>query len=133
MYKKKRLSKRKRMLLLTSTPRLLYIETETDTLKGEVPWSSDIEVVLKPGNRFDVVTTDRVYMFEDCSENASRWAGPHVLGLTMLTMNLFILSRVIHVVVYMRQMQSKCCWEREQIIIDNYGRYCRHSRGAFLA
>lgn len=74
VYKKRRLVKQRRMLLLTNSPRLLYIDPETDTLKGTVPWGDEMEVVLKTGNKFNIVTEDRTYVFEDCSDDASRWA-----------------------------------------------------------
>ena len=50
VYKRRRLVKQKRMLLLTNSPRLLYIDAETDTLKGTVPWGDEIEVLVVYGN-----------------------------------------------------------------------------------
>ena len=63
VFKKRRLVKQKRMLLLTNSPRLLYIDPETDTLKGSVPWSDDLEVLVACENvLFFVYVRDELWV-----------------------------------------------------------------------
>lgn len=73
--KKKGLSTKKRMLVLTDKPRLFYVDMQKMELKGEIPWSASIEGTVPPKNtkRFDVVTPERTYNFTDLSGEASEW------------------------------------------------------------
>lgn len=72
------ISSKNRQLLLTDTPRLIYLDPEKNILKGEIPWSADLEVVLKPldteAGLFDVCTPDRTYYLRDMHGNATRWS-----------------------------------------------------------
>ena len=88
VVKRRKFFKKRRMLLLTNVPRLLYIDTETETLKGTVPWGDDLQVILKTVNRFDVVTKHRIYDFEDCNNNAKRWQD----GINHQIQNLYMNS-----------------------------------------
>lgn len=45
--KRKGLFARRRMLLLTTGPRLFYVDPINMVLKGEIPWSSDLRVEAK--------------------------------------------------------------------------------------
>lgn len=47
IYKRRKLSIKKRFLILTDTPRLFYIDPKTRELKGEVPWSKKLTVEVK--------------------------------------------------------------------------------------
>jgi 3-phosphoinositide dependent protein kinase-1 len=40
VWKRKGRSVKKRQLILTNTPRIIYIDTKKMVLKGEIPWSS---------------------------------------------------------------------------------------------
>lgn len=45
--KRKGLFARRRMLLLTTGPRLFYVDPVNKMLKGEIPWSPDLRVEVK--------------------------------------------------------------------------------------
>lgn len=47
IYKRRKLSIKKRFMILTDTPRLIYIDPKTRELKGEVPWSRKLTVEVK--------------------------------------------------------------------------------------
>lgn len=64
---------KKRRLVLTNKPRLMYIDEATMTQKGEVPWSSGLQVEKKSMALFYVYTADRKYNFQDLDNNAQRW------------------------------------------------------------
>lgn len=44
-----RLLSRKRQLILTSRPRLLYVDPKAMQLKGEVPWSAQLRAEVRHG------------------------------------------------------------------------------------
>ena len=54
--KRKGLFSKKRQLILTSKPRLIYIDPIRMKQKGEIPWSDDLYVNSKSATAFDVVT-----------------------------------------------------------------------------
>lgn len=54
--KKKGLFARRRMFLLTTGPRLFYVDPDNKVLKGEVPLSGDIKCVIKSFSVFQVHT-----------------------------------------------------------------------------
>lgn len=54
--KRKGLFARKRMFLLTTGPRLIYIDPVNMVKKGEVPWSADLRVEAKNFKIFFVHT-----------------------------------------------------------------------------
>lgn len=56
IYKRKGLFARRRMLLLTTTPRLIYIDQSQMLVKGEIPWSSELRVEPKNFKIFFVHT-----------------------------------------------------------------------------
>ena len=60
--------------MLTSAPRLLYIDPETNVKKGEIPWSSELRVVVKGLRQFDICTPGRTYYLTDMLGDAQRWA-----------------------------------------------------------
>ncbi|EFA78062.1 putative protein serine/threonine kinase [Heterostelium album PN500] len=56
VWKKKGFSIKKRQLILTSQPRLIYIDPKKMELKGEIPWSSSLKPEVKSGSNFVIQT-----------------------------------------------------------------------------
>lgn len=73
MSKRKGLFARKRMLLLTTGPRLIYIDPAQMVKKGEIPWSEELRVEPKNFKIFFVHTPNRTYYLEDPDGFALRW------------------------------------------------------------
>uniref|UniRef100_A0A182PH15 3-phosphoinositide-dependent protein kinase 1 n=1 Tax=Anopheles epiroticus TaxID=199890 RepID=A0A182PH15_9DIPT len=73
IYKRKGLFARKRMLLLTKRPRLIYIDPVTMVKKGEIPWTSSLSVEAKNFKTFYVNTPNRIYYLEDPEGFALKW------------------------------------------------------------
>ncbi|TMW60268.1 hypothetical protein Poli38472_000310 [Pythium oligandrum] len=71
--KRKGLFSKKRQLILTSKPRLIYIDPIRMKQKGEIPWSPNLHVNLKSATSFDVVTPKRVYHLTDSVNGSRRW------------------------------------------------------------
>lgn len=61
------------MLLLTTGPRLIYIDPTNMVKKGEIPWSDDLSVEPKNFKIFFVHTPNRTYYLEDPDGFALRW------------------------------------------------------------
>ncbi|KAL6071239.1 3-phosphoinositide dependent protein kinase-1 [Balamuthia mandrillaris] len=64
---------RKRQLILTSFPRLFYVDMEKMVQKGEVPWSAQMRVDVKSDTYFEVYTPNRTYHFEAIHGDAKNW------------------------------------------------------------
>ncbi|KAH3744034.1 AGC/PDK1 protein kinase [Pelomyxa schiedti] len=74
VIKHKGITSQKRELLLTNTPRMLYIHPQELSLKGEVPLNSSIHYGMsKPPAKFFVQSGKRTYKFEDTTKNAQKW------------------------------------------------------------
>ena len=73
IWKRRRISVRKRHLLLTTTPRLIYIDPATDETKGEIPLSPETKIEVKSKKAFIIHTPGRKYILEDANKNASLW------------------------------------------------------------
>jgi len=71
--KKKGLFARRRMFLLTTGPRLFYVDPDNKVLKGEVPLSGDIKCIIKSFSVFQVHTPGRIYFLEDPAKSAKAW------------------------------------------------------------
>ncbi|VVC90878.1 3-phosphoinositide-dependent protein kinase 1 [Leptidea sinapis] len=71
--KRKGLFARRRMLLLTTGPRLFYVDPVNMVLKGEIPWSPDLRVEAKNFRIFLVHTPNRTYYLEDPLSFALEW------------------------------------------------------------
>lgn len=71
--KRKGLFARKRMLLLTTGPRLIYIDPVQMVKKGEIPWSSQLRVEPKNFKIFFVHTPNRTYYLDDPEGYALSW------------------------------------------------------------
>jgi 3-phosphoinositide dependent protein kinase-1 len=75
VYKYKGLSVKKRQLLLTNKPRLIYVSLAKQVVKGEIPWSHDILAVAKNPTSFWIQTPDRKYILQDKDQkDAEGWA-----------------------------------------------------------
>lgn len=62
--KKKGLFARKRMLLLTDTPRLIYIDANTNVKKGEIPFTENLSCEAKNFKIFYVHTVRNQFLKE---------------------------------------------------------------------
>ncbi|DBA03678.1 TPA: hypothetical protein N0F65_004095 [Lagenidium giganteum] len=71
--KRKGLFSKKRQLILTSKPRLIYIDPIRMKQKGEIPWSESLYVQSKSTTAFDVVTPNRVYHLNDLVNGSKKW------------------------------------------------------------
>lgn len=71
--KRKGLFARKRMLLLTTGPRLFYVDPVNLVLKGEIPWSRELRPEPKNFKTFFVHTPNRTYYLEDPEGYALEW------------------------------------------------------------
>lgn len=71
--KRKGMFAKRRQLILTDTPRILYIDPETMTVKGEIPWSSDMFPQYKNMKIFFIHTPMRTYYLEDVERTSITW------------------------------------------------------------
>lgn len=71
--KRKGLFPRRRMLLLTTGPRLFYVDPTNMVLKGEIPWSPELRVEAKNFRIFLIHTPNRTYYLEDPDSYALEW------------------------------------------------------------
>ncbi|KAH8316903.1 hypothetical protein KR074_000207 [Drosophila pseudoananassae] len=72
--KRKGLFARKRMLLLTTGPRLIYIDPVAMIKKGEIPWSPELRAEYKNFKIFFVHTPNRTYYLDDPEGYAIHWS-----------------------------------------------------------
>lgn len=76
IWKRKGWSHKQRVLILTSKPRLFYLD-EKGKYKGTIPWTSaeQIKASKISSTQFDIAqgTSDRVYHFTDKETGADRW------------------------------------------------------------
>ena len=56
VYKKRKLSTKKRQLIMTDFPRLFYVDINTLEVKGTIPWSSDLKVEYRSPKSFSIKT-----------------------------------------------------------------------------
>ena len=65
----------KRQLILTSTPRLIYVDPSKMELKGEVEWTKDSPPTIYAVNKetFELVVSKRNYKFVDKANGADYW------------------------------------------------------------
>ena len=80
VYKQRHLSVRRRQLVLSEcvdgSCRLIYLDPETNEIKGVIPWSAEVHAELLPRGQFRVHTPGRTYYLTDCSGDermAERW------------------------------------------------------------
>lgn len=69
IIKKRKLSSKKRLLVLTNKPRLFYVDMAKKDIKGNIPLTKDTKVVLLKGKKWEINTPDRRYDLtcENCS------------------------------------------------------------------
>ncbi|ORZ41380.1 kinase-like domain-containing protein [Catenaria anguillulae PL171] len=73
VHKRKGLFSKKRFLVLTDTPRLIYIDADKKVVKGEIPWSMRTVPEQKGSKHFFVHTPGRTYYLECCQADAKGW------------------------------------------------------------
>lgn len=71
--KKKGLFSRRRMLLLTEEPSLIYCDPVTRAVKGRIPWSEKLRPEAKDFKVFQIHTPERTYYLEDPTGYALSW------------------------------------------------------------
>ncbi|XP_075163541.1 phosphoinositide-dependent kinase 1 isoform X2 [Haematobia irritans] len=71
--KRKGLFARRRMLLLTTGPRLIYIDPVQMVKKGEIPWSPELRAEAKNFKIFFVHTPNRTYYLDDPEGFGLEW------------------------------------------------------------
>jgi len=73
VWKRKGRSVKKRLLMLTNKPRIIYIDTKKMVRKGEIPWSTNLRPEAKNNVAWFIHTPKRTYILEDIPGNAQRW------------------------------------------------------------
>ena len=71
--KKRGMSVKKRMLLLTDGPRLLYIDVKADTTMGQIPWTGDMSIEVKSSKEFNILTPGRKWIFSCHDKSSEEW------------------------------------------------------------
>lgn len=56
VIKRRRFTAKKRQLILTDKPRILYVDPEKMALKGIIPWSNELYVIKKNAREFTIQT-----------------------------------------------------------------------------
>eukprot|EP00123_Amoebidium_parasiticum_P010548 comp20176_c0_seq3/m.25015 comp20176_c0_seq3/g.25015 ORF comp20176_c0_seq3/g.25015 comp20176_c0_seq3/m.25015 type:complete len:364 (-) comp20176_c0_seq3:213-1304(-) len=74
VYKRRGFFSKYRQLILTDTPRLIYVSIDKMAAKGEIPWNKDLKPELKNTRNFFVHTPHRTYYLEDPAGRAATWA-----------------------------------------------------------
>jgi len=74
VIKKRKMTRKKRFLILTDTPRIFYVDPRKMEFKGEIPWdNTNLKVIVKNDVIWTTHIPKRVYDFEDVSKEAGRW------------------------------------------------------------
>jgi 3-phosphoinositide dependent protein kinase-1 len=73
IVKRRKLTAKRRQLILTDRPRLLYVDPSSMVLKGIIPWTKDLKFQKKSEKDFVVVTPKRNYVLEDLGNNSDEW------------------------------------------------------------
>lgn len=74
IIKRRKMTAKKRTLILTDLPRIFYVDGTSMEQKGEIPWSPDLWVQMKNDRDFVIHTPNRDYILEDVDNKANRWA-----------------------------------------------------------
>jgi len=68
------MTKKKRFLILTNTPRIFYVDPRKMEFKGEIPWDNhQLKVTVKNDIVWNITIPKRVYDLEDVRKEAGRW------------------------------------------------------------
>jgi len=74
MIKKRKFTRKRRMFLLTNTPRLIYIDDDKMKQKGEIPLSKDLKVEIKNNISWCIHVPKRTYVLEDhINKDPQKW------------------------------------------------------------
>jgi 3-phosphoinositide dependent protein kinase-1 len=73
VIKKRKMSRKKRMLLLTDAPRLVYLDPRRMEQKGEIPFDPAMKVEIRDDVIWRIVVPKRIYELEDVQREATRW------------------------------------------------------------
>jgi len=73
VWKRKGRSVKKRQLIFTNKPRLIYIDPKKMIKKGEIPWSVNLRPEAKNNTAWFIHTPKRTYILEDIPGNSHRW------------------------------------------------------------
>eukprot|EP00164_Ancoracysta_twista_P003200 GFYU01004268.1.p1 GENE.GFYU01004268.1~~GFYU01004268.1.p1 ORF type:complete len:695 (+),score=157.08 GFYU01004268.1:253-2337(+) len=73
LLKKRKMSSKKRVLILTNFPRMFYVDADSMEQKGEVVWSSQVKAELKDNSNWILHTPKRDYVFEEPNKKAGEW------------------------------------------------------------
>jgi len=74
VIKKRKMTRKKRFLILTDTPRIFYVDPRKMEFKGEIPWdNTNLKVIVKNDVIWTTSIPKRVYDFEDVRKEAGRW------------------------------------------------------------
>mmetsp|Transcript_23589 Transcript_23589/g.44064 ORF Transcript_23589/g.44064 Transcript_23589/m.44064 type:complete len:477 (-) Transcript_23589:269-1699(-) len=65
--------KKRRLLLLTSFPRLIYADPQEKKFKGEIPWSEDIVAQKKDNKNFLIKSAGKTYLMTALTHEAEEW------------------------------------------------------------
>jgi len=68
------MSRKRRFLILTDTPRIFYVDPRKMEFKGEIPWDNmSLKVNVKNDVLWNISIPKRVYDLEDVNKEAPRW------------------------------------------------------------
>lgn len=73
VIKRRFLTAKKRQLILTDRPRILYIDPENMQMKGIVPWSKQLWIQKRTDKDFIIHTPNRKYVLESLDSDVDGW------------------------------------------------------------
>jgi len=75
IIKKRKMTRKNRIMFLTDQPRILYVDPKKNEFKGEVPWDfgDKLKVEVRNDIVWRIVTPKRIYDLEDMEHDAQRW------------------------------------------------------------
>lgn len=73
VIKRRNLSSKKRLLIMTDKPRLFYVDPQKNLMKGMIPFSQSIRIITKSVKDFIIKTPKRNYVMEDLTGEAYKW------------------------------------------------------------
>jgi len=73
IIKTRKMSTKKRFMILTTRPKLFYVDPKKMQLKGEIDWSNKLKVVIRNEVFFKITIPGRVYDLQDMIKDSGRW------------------------------------------------------------